>query len=253
MHLGGVDDRERDVRQLNRAWLAVGAVAALVACVVACSDSALGFSSAGAFGGSVGSAGPPLPPPTSGGPTGSASCEGTPPKQNAPCMLPGVCEYGGAIDPACNVIATCRAYSWDVVQPAHCPTTCPEKFDERAPGTTCSDPDVCTYLEATCGCAGAIVPHSDAPTNVDGGADDGGADGGGADDGGDAAADGGPPRIGAWQCIRPGNGCPARRPVLGATCTKDMICDYGTCVFGVPLTLQCSGNEWVAVEGPSCP
>lgn len=234
------------MRQLNRTLLAVGAVAVLVTGVVACSDSSIGFSSSGGFGGSVGSAGP-VPPPTIGAPSLSASCDGTPPEQDSPCPSPGVCEYGGATDPACNVVATCRDNSWDVVQPSHCPASCPEKFDQRAPGTTCSDPDVCTYLEATCGCAGAIVPHSDPPTND-----------GGADDGGDAAADAepadsGPPLIGAWQCIRPGDGCPARRPVPGANCTKDMICDYGTCVFGVPLTLECAGNTWIAVTGPDCP
>jgi hypothetical protein len=118
-------------------------------------------------------------------------------------------------------------------------------------------PRLCTYLEATCGCAGAI---DGAWTTITGGSNNTSNDGGvdaSTGDGGDASAgdagDAGPAAVGQWQCIRPRNGCPARRPVEGARCTKAIDCDYGSCVFGVPLSLTCINGRWTALYVGSCP
>lgn len=238
------------MRKLIAALLAFGAAAGAVPSIVACTSSS---SSSGGFGGTIsgsaGSTGSSGPRPPSGGPSNRPDCQSQP--NTGDSCTTGVCEYGGAADPGCNTIATCISGSWAVQQPTYCPSTCPLKFDERAPGATCSDPDLCTYLEATCGCAGAIVPPS---SNVDSGADDSG-DGSAPDPDAGTNADAGTPLIGQWQCVRPGDGCPARRPLPGAACNKAMLCDYGTCLFGLPLTLECAGvgAEWRAVAGPECP
>ncbi len=247
-----------------------GVVVAVVACVAACSVAACSggtnsFGSGGfdeAFAAPSGSGGNTNSPPFR--PSASPVCPAAAsPIDGETCFSPSgapsdVCEYGGSADPSCNVIARCRADNqgtWTVEQPTHCPTTCPAHFDERVPGATCTGTELCTYLEATCGCAGAIdgawtsITGGSNNTSKDGGADASAADGG---DGGSGAAPG-PAAIGRWQCIRLGNGCPARRPVEGAHCTRAMDCDYGTCVFGVPLALTCINERWTALYVGSCP
>lgn len=225
----------------------------VVACVAACNGtSGFGTSSSAGGGVSFGSADIPSSAPPSSGPLPPPSADACPtnmPIEGDNC-IGGSCEYGGAADPSCNVIARCSAQigTWTLEQPNHCPTTCPVHFDERVPGTTCNGTDVCTYLEATCGCAGAI---DGAWTSITGGsnnASDGGPDAA-SPDGGDA----GPPAIGEWHCVRPGGGCPARRPVEGTRCTKAMDCDYGSCVFGVPLAMTCINERWTALYVGSCP
>jgi hypothetical protein len=227
-----------------RALAALGAAGAFV---VACSSTSTGF---GSFGGTVSG---------SGGPVGSASppssrneafdCPTLQPKPGDYCGAGrGVCEYGQAVDPACTVHARCSQGVWLIEQPSQCPTSCPDHFDDRAPGDPCSDTQVCTYLEATCGCVGAIA---DAWTIVsydpDAGAPPAPAEAGAGDAGADAA-------VGHWQCVRPGGACPARRPIAGSRCVNDSLaCDYGTCLFGVPLGLLCSGDHWTGDTAKSCP
>lgn len=224
--------------------------AALVACAIVAGCTTGNVSpEPGTFGGSAG--GPaPIPPST---PSGEPSivCPTTAPVSGSVCYGSGICEIGGNADPSCNVIARCYAGEWVVSDAARCPLTCPARFDLLAPGEECSGTDVCTYLEATCGCAGAIRAS-------DGDGGDGG-DGGGDDDGndaGDAGAEGGTSTLGHWQCVRPGNGCPARRPIVGSRCFEAMTCDYGSCVFGAHLAYQCLANisSWVEAETETaCP
>ncbi len=237
------------------------ALVAVVACVpAACNGatSSAGFAEASggtAFAGPSGSAG--IPPSSTGAFPGAGSCPSNQPLPDESCAAAdgitsaNTCEYGGAADPSCNTIARCAPNgTWTIEQPTHCPTTCPDHFDERVPGATCSGTEMCTYLEATCGCAGAI---DGAWTAITGGSNDVTSSDGGDEastaDGGDA----GPSAIGRWQCIRPGNGCPARRPLEGARCTKPMDCDYGTCAFGVPLAMTCINEQWTALFIGSCP
>jgi hypothetical protein len=236
----------------------VVALGGVLACVAACNGTT-GFGGSSSTGGGVsfGSAdGPTSAPPssTSPFPPSAAACPTNMPVEGDNCFG-GTCEYGGAADPACNVVARCSAQlgTWTLEQPSHCASTCPAHFDEDRPGTSCSRTELCTYLEATCGCAGAI---DGAWTSITGGSNNVTSDAG-ADastiDGGDAGADAGAGAIGQWQCVRPGNGCPARRPVEGTRCTKAMDCDYGTCVFGVPLAMTCINERWTAVYVGSCP
>jgi hypothetical protein len=244
---------ERVMQLSARIGSVVVALGGVVACVAACNGgSTTGFGSGTAsFGGSV--SGPDVSSAATPPPPGSfpgSTCPPNVPSSSDFCV-DGACEYGGSADPACNVIARCNAASgtYEIEQPTHCPTTCPDHFDEHAPGASCSGTELCTYLEATCGCAGAI---DGAWTSITGGMNNIGADGGdeaSTPDGGDA----GPAATGAWQCIRPGNGCPARRPVEGTRCSKAMDCDYGTCVFGVPLAMTCINERWTALFVGSCP
>jgi hypothetical protein len=253
MQSGRLDLGER-VMQLS-ANLARGGVAllAVIACVAACNSSptSFGFPSAGS-GEAFATPSPPPGPPSSATSFPQAPvCPVPQPLNGESCFAAGpsfdTCEYGGAVDPSCNVIARCIVEngSWSVEQPTHCPTTCPDHFDERAPGETCSGTELCTYLEATCGCAGAI---DGAWTNITGGSNNTVSDAGA-----EASADAGPAAIGRWQCIRPVNGCPVRRPLLGTRCTKAIDCDYGTCAFGVPLSMTCINGLWTALYVGSCP
>jgi len=222
--------------QLMRA-LSIGF--ATVVGVVACNS---GTSSFGFGGGTISAGGGVVestPPSKGPGPPIFAECPVAQPGTGGSCSAV-TCEYGTSPDPACNTIAHCTAdYVWEITEPTHCPTSCPEQFDDRVPGEACSDPDVCTYFEATCGCAGAIVPWQTADAG-----DPDAADGSATPDGGSAEA--GTPLAGHWQCVRPGNGCPARRPALGSRCKKESLtCDYGTSVFGVPLTYLCASGTWI--------
>lgn len=228
--------------QLSRLAFA-GPVVALVL-LGACTIGGGGSSSGGAGGGtvsgsgSVGAVRPPMPPAND----LAADCPPAVPRSGALCSFEAVCEYGDAADPACNVTARCEGQdqlAWTIETGAACPSTCPKRFDERAPGDSCGEP-LCTYLEATCGCVGATGATGD------GGAGEGGsADGGSGDEGG---------TLGRWQCVRPGNGCPARRPVAGTGCTQTgLACDYGACLFGgTGLTLECTGIHWLETEA-TCP
>jgi hypothetical protein len=233
--------------RIGRVFVALGGV---VACVAACNSATSGaFSGTASFGGSVSGPDESVSAPSL--PSGSSPGPRCPPDfavEGAPCTG-GACELGVAEDPSCNIIARCSdSLAWKYEQPTHCPTTCPDHFDEHAPGASCSGTELCTYLEATCGCAGAI---DGAWTSITGGMNntsDGGEEAS-TPDGGDA----GSAAAGTWQCIRPGNGCPARRPVEGTRCTKAMDCDYGTCVFGVPLAMTCVNEVWTALFVGSCP
>jgi hypothetical protein len=230
---------------IGRVIVALGVV---VACVAACNSGTTGFGSGTAsFGGSVSGPDESVSAPPSGRFSGG-TCQANMPIGGESCNG-GACEYGGAADPACNFIARCESNAWTIEDPTHCPTTCPDHFDEHAPGSSCSGTELCTYLEATCGCAGAI---DGAWTSITGGMNNTSGDGGAeasTPDGGDAGA----AAVGTWQCIRPGNGCPARRPVEGTSCTKAMDCDYGSCVFGVPLKMACVDAVWTELFVGSCP
>ena len=229
------------------------ALGGLVTAIVACSSAAPNVGFAEASGGTA-FAGPDIATPPSGAKVSPlGTCPVNSPSQDQSCgPNQGSCEYGSSDDPACNTVARCdqSTGTWNVDQGTHCPSSCPQHFDEHAPGASCGGTALCTYLEATCGCAGAI---DGAWTTITGGSNnvpDGGGDGGdeaGTDGGAGQAA------IGQWQCVRPGYGCPARRPLEGTPCTTAKDCDYGTCVFGVPLSLTCINGVWTDVLVGSCP
>ena len=204
-------------------------------------------SSIGSFGGVSGGAdGIGINPGGQSGGGSATDCPNTVPTANAPCSG-HTCAYGSSPDPSCNLTARCSEdFKWVIEEP-HCPASCPAHFDDRVPGQACSDPDVCTYLEATCGCVGAIRPPVIATDGGDGG-DEGGADASAPDA---ADPDGGP--IGHWQCVRPAGDCPARRPTTGTRCVKTMSCDYGSCLFGVPLAYECVPTSWKEAAPMVCP
>ncbi len=145
------------------------------------------------------------------------------------------CEYGTNALAACNDVFVCDQSSqrWreHSVGNATCGGPCPYAFDEIAPGGACSEPGtVCSYYEATCGC---VADATDA----------GGPDAG---------------TSGTWACTRPAFGCPARRPRLGESCVHGMHCDYGSCLFGAALAVDCTRTEsgvvaWTAAASPACP
>jgi len=242
----GVGERVMQLSARTRWTIRAVALAGAVACgatptVVDGVDFA-GPSSAGV--------GAPLPPSSASLPNVSGECPPDAPTDGETCgPSNGTCEYGQNVDPACNTVARCssKRFVWVVDQGTHCPSTCPAHFDEQAPGASCNGTDVCTYLEATCGCAGAI----DGAWTLIGGGSNNVADGG--DEAGSDGGDAGASAIGQWRCVRPGNGCPARRPIEGTSCTTPMDCDYGTCVFGVPLSLSCVDGLWTALSVSSCP
>lgn len=217
----------------------VASAAVLAAIAAACGDRYIGT-----FGGSggVGSASSTAVPPGRNPAPGIACPEKPPaPSRGSSCGNPSiVCEYGSHPDPDCNTIAiACSTGGWEVRRPTACPTACPARFDERRPGTPCSETDVCTYLEATCGCVGAIAPEDVSDGGVD-------AD---LDAGADAQ-----PTIGYWQCVRPEeDDCPARRPIAGASCRQEMTCDYGSCLFGRQLQYRCNGTYWTLAFDAGCP
>lgn len=245
---------ERVMQLSARNLRVVVSLSAVLVGVAACSGTS-GFGSSSSAGSGVAFGGADIPssaapPNASASPPSASACPANIPIEGDSCFG-GSCEYGGAADPSCNVIARCSAQlgTWTLEQPNHCPTTCPDHFDERVPGASCGGTEVCTYLEATCGCAGAI---DGAWTSISGGSNnvttDAGADAT-SPDGGDAGAS----AIGEWRCVRPTKGCPARRPVEGTRCTKAMDCDYGSCVFGVPLAMTCINERWTALYVGSCP
>ena len=217
--------------------LAVG-VLAIAAPIVACTTGFDSFGSGSVSGGTA-SAEPNGSSGIGGGtadPAAINACPITRPTPDSACGGDvGTCEYGTSPDPSCNVVATCESTGWVITEPSHCPTDCPGGFDGLAPGTPCNATDVCTYLEATCGCAGAVAP------GLDGGSD------------ADPDAEAGVATSGHWQCVRPGNGCPARRPQPGTHCNGSSTCDYGTCTFGAQLTYECMQHAWVTVPGGGCP
>lgn len=235
--------------------LSIALVAGVSVAVVACQSGSYGYGFGGGAGqDSVGVGEIPgtAPDPGKQQPPPFEACPTSVPMAGTACNG-RTCEYGTSPDPACNVIAFCDSFTraWFIENPVHCPTSCPQRFDERVPGAECNDPDVCTYLEATCGCAGAIVPPETTGDAGNDGSVDATDDGAAADAG---AAEAGPPKIGHWQCIRPGGGCPARQPRVGTSCAKSMTCDYGTCVFGVPLTYECASGTWSSpTTAQACP
>jgi hypothetical protein len=237
--------------QLNAraAWTLVALAAAAA---VACSSANSGFFGDVSAEPSSSGVATPLPPSTAPFPPG-VSCPDDPPSDGESCgPSDGPCEYGSSDDPACNTVARCdpNASRWTVDQATHCPSTCPAHFDEQAPGASCSGTDLCTYLEATCGCAGAV---DGAWTTISGGSNNASDAGDGGDEASTDGGDAGASAIGQCQCVRPGHGCPARRPLDGSRCTTAMSCDYGTCVFGVPLSLTCANGRWTAETVTSCP
>lgn len=213
---------------------AVGALGALAAC----------NSVSTSFGGSSGVGGVGGAPPTAGGvarpppvPQESVDCPLEEPIVGASCAAETTCDYGNAADPSCDDLAICTQGSWTRSAPASDCRTCPDAFDGIAPGAPCTTsadrPHVCSYYDGTCGC---VADASDAGT------------------GADADPDGGaPPDVsGHWACTRPADGCPARRPIAGNTCVTAMRCDYGSCLFGVPLGFDCSAGVWTS-SAEACP
>lgn len=138
------------------------------------------------------------------------------------------CEYGAAAIPDCDRVFECTRAStsnsatWQRrdAHDAIC-DACPSTIPG---GDACSTIGaLCTYYEGTCGCIA-------------------GADGGAA----------------SWTCTKPAAGCPARRPRDGAPCVHEMDCDYGSCLFGVPLAWQCRTRSsfvtaWEPAAAKGCP
>jgi hypothetical protein len=201
---------------------------ALAAVAAACTSSNAVEISGGFGGGPVGAVGPPDAPPP---------CPDRLPTGGEPCpRTPTVCEYGSSPQLGCNAVAICQSgFRWAVELPAMCAETCPPTWEDLPEGTRCSvDGALCRYVEATCGCAAG-------PGDPDAGDPDAG------------ELEAGAPPPGSWRCVRPAPGCPARMPLEDAPCVRPMTCDYGSAVFGRPLTFDCDGRSWRSYDGFSFP
>jgi hypothetical protein len=220
-------------RRAARAVL-LGLALALAAVAAACTSSNVVEVSGGFGGGPVGEIGPPDAP---------APCPDRLPSGGDFCpQTPAVCEYGSSPQLGCNAVAICQSgFRWAVELPAMCEETCPPTWEDLPEGTACSvDGALCRYVEATCGCAAG-------PGDPDAGDDAGDPDAGELEaDAGDHEAGAPPP--GSWRCVRPAPGCPARMPLENAPCVRPMTCDYGSAVFGRPLTFRCDGRSWRSYE-----
>lgn len=212
----------------------------LAVAIAACNSVAVsggGFSSSGS-GNAVGSGGgaTATPPPE---PFAMATdCPRDEPFDREACSGEYACDYGNAAELECNERALCTKGEWQRVKASGDCQSCPDDYDERAPGSACTTsvdhPFVCSYYQGTCGC---VPEKSDAS----------------ADASTDAGSDGGSPLVrGTWACVTAQEGCPARRPIAGNACVKSMTCDYGSCLFGTALLFECQGT-WSAAEKPQCP
>jgi hypothetical protein len=201
------------------------------------SGGGAGSDGAGGTGGSGGAGG------TAGGPilddAGPPVCPDSPPTPGSSCnnYLGPYCEYGDSPNPDCNDAFECGTAPsvWKKVPSAGaCPapgTKCPGSYpggDTMEP-TCAPDGLSCEYPQGFCVCT---------------------------TDPGGLPTTGGP----LWSCAPPGNGCPAKRPLLGTGCTSlspkgdttapGPICDYGSCTGGVAE--QCSGWYWQLAQ-TACP
>jgi hypothetical protein len=145
---------------------------------------------------------------------GSGSpCPASVPAADAACSPVGLaCEYGDALEFACDTVSTCAAAGWQVQSAATCSGsqpdggTCPATIADVPNGAACTPKGLnCEYPTGLCDC---IMDHTGAPL--------------------------------IWTCF-PQSGCPYPRPRLGDVCTTDgQQCDYGGC----GLSIACSQGTW---------
>ncbi len=193
---------------------------------------------------------------------------------DARCTAQLVCEYGTSSSASCNTMAVCNEQAaFDITPPStnDCDDRCPT-FDApgavaTAQGTACLHGSrgslICPspYDRSTCGCAesgasdgGVPPPTSDASTTADGSVDPDASTS--TDDGGEAGA--APADVpGVWLCVTPPVGCPAARPPLGSACVREMICDYGACLFPGGMKVACvastnGSGHWVDQTPVQC-
>jgi hypothetical protein len=209
---------------------AVGALAAVVAGALACGGSK--FTTASDAGGEVGSAdGSSLEAgiidaskPSDGG-AAPGPCPAAAPHGGSSCdhdMLE--CEYGSALVPGCDTVATCKSGLWAVEAPAsgsQCPVTrpsgCPASFAEASLAGHCEPlGTICDYPTGRCACTVGAGPI---PIDAS------------------AAA--------RWRCQEPGPNCPKPRPPLGSACASDgLSCDYGSCTVPEGSAETCADGVW---------
>jgi hypothetical protein len=187
-----------------------------------------GAGGSGANGGSGGTAGAPALD------AGPGVCPDSAPTPGSMCVeyLGPYCEYGSSPNPDCNNAFTCTSGVWEKApSTGACPApgaSCPSSY----PGVDSMDPACsvdglsCEFPQGFCVCSS---------------------------DPGGLPTTGGP----VWSCRSPGKDCPAKRPLLGSSCSgpgdsneQGPVCDYGSCSGGV--SEQCTGWYWKLVE-TACP
>lgn len=222
---------------------------------IACSN---GFSSFDSFPSASGVGGTATPPPGAFGSSGTP-CPSTAPTSGTQCNGPLRCEYGDSASSDCNTVAVCASGVFDVTYPSTttCDDRCPS-FDApgalaTAQGKACLHGSrgnlVCgsPYDRSTCGCVDPSTIDGGAPASDGGTMDAAAGDPDASDAASDAFGDGGgaalPDVPGVWLCVTPALGCPATRPAVGTACVREMVCDYGACVFPGGMKLACATPE----------
>lgn len=160
--------------------------------------------------------------------------------EGAGCDLTGqTCEYGSSPDTRCNTTLACMPSSvgaiWTARPSILCPSyACPASTAtiDTVDGTACALPTadasapptdadelLCPMSDGVCACTtGVDAAHAHARR---------------------------------WVCVKPETGCPANRPLAGAFCPVQRICDYGSCAFKRGLRMDCDGEAWRS-EGAAC-
>jgi hypothetical protein len=143
------------------------------------------------------------------------------------CGDPGaVCEYGTSSDRECNGVFMCQGTGknvWTTRSHEHCfdnsacdPAAVMGMLDGKpcdlGPGATDADDAICNAIDGVCAC-----------TTGRGGTDV-------------------HPRM--WVCARPVATCPLHRPNIGASCTEDLFCDYGSCTSKRGIAVVCKTGTW---------
>ena len=159
--------------------------------------------------------------------------------EGSACNQTGVtCEYGASPDQRCNTTLSCEpdasfGMRWMARPSVLCPSyACPGSAAAvgTIDGTPCtlpaadaatSDADelVCPLADGSCACTTGIdAAHKHART---------------------------------WVCVKPASGCPSTRPLVGQTCAKPRLCDYGSCDFKRGMRMECDATEWIS-GGATC-
>jgi hypothetical protein len=149
-----------------------------------------------------------------------------------------ICEYGSSPDMHCNTTFACtpqidQALRWEARTSILCATyACPAGDRDSIDGTPCALPAqdgaapsstdelVCPFSDGLCACTtGPDAAHSHERR---------------------------------WVCVKPTNGCPTGRPLVGQQCSSDRACDYGSCDFKRGTRMECQSGVWVTGEA-ECP
>jgi hypothetical protein len=158
----------------------------------------------------------------------------TRPVENAPCYrADSVCEYGDSPDLTCNTRFVCAndpAYGlyWTEQTRGTCASDCPGEA-AIVDGAPCDLGDAGSLAESELLCSTA---------------------------GGTCACTTGPDGLHVhgrrWVCVKPSEGCPDRRPLLGQPCFGEHACDYGSCELKHGARMICESDVW-QVEARPCP